>query len=119
MLKYLKLLALLLLCSTANAAVNSAQVNVLAYASTNVTTSAYITLVASSPVSVSKLEVCDTSGQILKIAVGASGSETDIVTTTVSGCIIVPIFLGSGVRLSIKAISATASTGFSVVSFVQ
>lgn len=113
------LLAALFTSTFANAAANSTQVNVLAYATTNVTTAAYVQLVAASPVAVSKLQICDTSGQILKIAIGSVGNETDVFTTTVSGCVIVPIFIGTGVRFSIKAISASATTGFSVVSFVQ
>ena len=112
-------LALLTFSHRVFATANNTQVNVLAYASTNVSTSAYVQLVASSPISVSRLEVCDTSGQSLKIALGALGSETDILSTTVSGCVVIQIFIPLGTRLSIRAINASATTGFNIVSFIQ
>ncbi len=101
------------------AAANTARVNVLAYASTNVTTSSYVELVASSPITVSKLQICDTSTKLLKIATGAAGSETDICTVQVSGCVVVPYFITSGTRLSIKAIDASATTGYNTLSFLN
>jgi len=91
--------------------------NILAYATTNVTTSAYVTLVASTS-SCSKLQITDTSGQLLKLATGIAGSEVDICTCTVSGSVIVPIYIPAGQRLSIKAVSASATTGFNAVSFL-
>lgn len=91
-------------------------VNTLAYASTNVTTSAYVVLWASIPASASKLQICDNSGHILKIAKGATGSEVDICTVQLSGCVIVPIYLPIGTQLSIKAVDAIATTGFNTVS---
>lgn len=113
------LLGFLFFSSAALGAANTTQVNVLSYSSTNVTTSAYVALVASTPISVSKLEVCDTSGKILKIASGQSGSELDLFSVQVSGCIVVPYYLPAGSRLSIKAIDATASSGYNVLSFLN
>lgn len=91
--------------------------NILSYASTNVTTSAYVTLVSSTPAT-SKLEITDTSGQLLKFAIGAAGSEIDICTCAVSGTVIVPFYIPEGQRLSIKAVNATANTGYNAVSFL-
>lgn len=96
-----------------------ANVYVLSYASTNVTTAAYVTLVASTPNSVSKILITDTSGQLLKIAVGDAGSEVDLFSVPVSGSLVIPTYLANGQRLSIKAISATASTGYNVVSLLN
>lgn len=94
----------------------ASNLNVFAYASTNVTTGAYVVLWKSLPNSVSNIQVCDTSGHLLKIATGASGSESDIISTTVSGCVSLPIYLPAGTQLSIRAIDASATTGFNVVS---
>lgn len=94
-------------------------VSSLSYSSTNVTTSAYVTLVASTPITVSRLQICDTSGKVLKLATGDSGSEADLCTVQVSGCVIVPVYLIQGIRLSIKAIDASATTGYNTVSFLQ
>lgn len=92
-------------------------INVLAYATTNVTTSAYVTLVASIP-ACSKIQILDTSGKILKLAIGAAGSEIDICTCPVTGSIVVPTYIPAGQRLSIKAIDASATTGYNAVSFL-
>lgn len=92
-------------------------VNILSYASTNVTTSAYVTLVASTPSS-SKLQITDTSGQLLKFAIGAAGSEVDVCTCAVSGTVIVPFYIPAGQRLSIRAVNASATTGYNAVSFL-
>lgn len=111
-------LFLAILSSPLFAAANTAQVNVLSYASTNVTTSAYVELVASSPISVSKLQVCDTSTKLLKIATGSAGSETDRFTVQVSGCVVVPYYFAPATRFSIKAVDASATTGYNTLSFI-
>lgn len=117
-LNFLVTLCLALFAAPLFAAANTAQVNVLSYASTNVTTSAYVELVASSPISVSKLQICDTSTKLLKIASGAAGSETDRFTVQVSGCVVVPYFFVAGTRFSIKAVDASATTGYDALSFI-
>jgi hypothetical protein len=93
-------------------------VNSYSYASVNVTTSAYTVLWSSIPVSTSKIEVCDSSGKLLKIATGATGSEVDVFTVFVSGCVIIPIYLTIGTKLSIKAIDANATSGYNLMSLL-
>lgn len=98
----------------------SSNVSSLSYSSTNVGTSAYVTLVASTPINTSQLLICDTSGKILKIASGAANSEVDLFTVPVSSCMLFPLapVLPSGTRLSIKAIDASATSGYNTVSFL-
>lgn len=96
-----------------------AQLYVYSYGSGSVTTSAYTTLVTSTPITVSKLQVTDTSGQLLKIAVGNPGSEVDIFCAPVSGSQIINYYLQAGQRLSIKAISNTASSGYNAIAFLN
>ncbi len=98
----------------------ASNVSSLSYSATNVTTSAYVTLVASSPIAVVHLIICDSSGQILKLAKGSAGNEVDLFTVPVNSCFEYSLdtLLGSGTRLSLKAISATASSGYSSVSFL-
>jgi hypothetical protein len=108
---------------TALGSVDSSRVSVLNYATTNVTTSAYVTLVGSTPITVSKLVICDTSGQFLKIATGSAGNEVDIfafgVDPLVSGCFVLPYYLKAGTRLSIKSVTASATSGVNTLSFIQ
>lgn len=112
------LAGLLLLVASPAFAVVSGNISTLAYATTNVTTSAYVVLVTSLPISASHVLVCDTSTKLVKIAVGATGSEYDIFTAPISGCATIgPKYLKAGIQLSIKAIDANATTGFNTLSF--
>ena len=92
-------------------------VNVFSYAGTNVTTSAYVTLVASTPYNVSKFQMCDTSTKILKFATGSAGNEVDLWTNTVSGCVLIPVAISAGSRIAVEAVDATASSGYNTLSF--
>lgn len=112
----LVLLASLLLSVSAFAG----NVSSFSYSSINVTTSAYVTLVSSTSIPNTQIIVCDNSGHILKIASGAPGSEVDLFTVALNACI--DIQLGTAIpassRLSIRAIDATANSGFNTVSFI-
>lgn len=98
-------------------------VNSISYSSTNVTTGAYVTLVASTSIPVNQILLTDTSAALLKLAIGAAGTEVDLFQMPVSGSIVVPVLAVSeipvGSRLSLKAISANATTGFGVVTLLS
>lgn len=100
-------------------------INVRSYATTNATTSAYSTLVASVPVSVGQLMICDTSTKVLKIATGESGSEVDLIAFTAGDsfggfrCIVVSTYIAKGTRLSIRAIDGNATTGYNLLSYLR
>ena len=82
------------------------------YSSTNVTTSAYVQLLAATPnVPVNTLEIFDSSGQTLVIATGASGSEVDAFYVFPGGNGPTRVSIPPNTRLSIKAVTATASSG--------
>ena len=93
--------------------VSAGLVSFNAYATTNVTTGAYVTFIASTSLATSTIFVCDTSGKFIKMATGAAGSESDLIGLPVSGCAtvetgkIIPI----GTRISLKALDASATTG--------
>lgn len=107
---------LLALCLISQSVWASSYVNVYSYSGGNVTTSAYTSVWSSTPISAGHLEICDTSGHILYVAIGASGSQQNIFSTVVSGCIIVPTFVPAGSQVWLKAIDANATTGYSVIS---
>lgn len=99
----------------------------LLYASNNVSSASYVTIVASSPIYVSKLQLCDTSATStigvvgMKLAVGSAGHEVDLFSMPYAGCQVVPLtpILPAGTRLSLKAITNTSATsGFATVSFL-
>jgi len=113
-----KILSVLVFFSSLTASAVSSQVNVYSYSSGNVSTSAYTVLVASTPVSAGSLEICDTSTHLLKIATGKTGSELDVATVAVSGCVVIPIYIPIGTQLNIKAIDASATTGFNTIAYL-
>ncbi len=99
-------------------AVDTSHVVITNYSLTNVITSAYLQVVASSP-SAAKLQILDTSGKIVKIAIGAPGSEVDFCVCPVSGMVIIPnSYIAPNSSISLKAIDASATTGYNTLSFI-
>lgn len=87
------------------------------YTSTNVTTSAWVQLVASSGNAINEIEVFDSSGQTLEIGTGGSGSEVRLIIVFPGGNGRVPVSIPISTRISIRAISATANAGESDINF--
>ena len=82
------------------------------YSATNVTTAAYVQLVASSTSAVNKIEIFDSSGEALILAVGGAGSEVDQLYIFPGGNGAVDLAIPASSRISVKAKTATASSGF-------
>lgn len=87
------------------------------YSSTPVTTAAYQQLLASTSAAVNEVEIFDSSGETLVLATGALGVEVDQAFVFPGGNGRIPLAIGSGVRVSIKAVSATASAGEVAINF--
>lgn len=81
------------------------------YSSVNVTTAAYVQLVASLTSATKEIEIFDSSGQTLVLAVGAAASEVDQINIFPGGNGRVKLAIPAASRISIKAVSATASVG--------
>jgi hypothetical protein len=81
------------------------------YTVTPVTTAAYTQLIASTASAYSAIEIFDSSGQTLKLAIGAAASEVDQFIIFPGGNGRIPFTLATGQRISIKALSATANVG--------
>lgn len=89
------------------------------YSSSNVTTSAYVELVASTSDVINQLDVFDSSGRTLVFAVGGSGSEVDQFNIVPGGNGVVPLRIPAGSRISVKAVSGTANSGELDISFFK
>ena len=92
-----------------------------ACASTNITNSAYVALIASTPIPCSKMAICNTSAQPITVAIGAAGSEVDLVTVGPALALVIDIGLNicpAGSRVALESAGATASTGFVSVSLI-
>jgi hypothetical protein len=81
------------------------------YTVTAVTTGAYVQLVASTTAACNQIQVFDSSGQTMALATGGAGSEVIQCYIFPGGNGPIPLAIASGVRVSVKAISATASVG--------
>jgi hypothetical protein len=89
------------------------------YTGTPVTTSAYTQLSSSMPQECWAYDAFDSSGQVLKLAVGASGSEVDLPSRIYPGGTdgMMPLRIVAGQRVSIKAVDGNASVGQLVLNF--
>ena len=81
------------------------------YSSTNVTTAAYVQLIASTSGITNVIETFDSSGQTLEIAFGAPGSEVNQFLIFPGGNGRATVRIPASTRVSIRAVSATASSG--------
>lgn len=85
------------------------------YDTVGVTTAAYTELVASTSGTIEKLRIFDSSGEIMILATGAAASETDVLYIEPGGPGDIELSIPSGTRLSVKALSANATTGDLVI----
>jgi hypothetical protein len=88
------------------------------YSSTNITTSAYVQLVASTTNTINSVYIFDSSGQAMIFAIGGSGSEVAQIYVPPGGGNF-PIQIASGTRIAYKALSANATAGYLIMSFLK
>ncbi len=82
------------------------------YSSTNVTTGAWVQLIASTAATINSITVFDSCGGTLELGTGAGGAETRKMIIPPGGLDgVIPLAIPSGTRLAVKAISATCSSG--------
>jgi hypothetical protein len=84
---------------------------------TNVTTAAWVTLTAATTKACAAVEIFNPSGSTMQIALGGSGSEVAEPYSILPGGsgIFLPWEIAKAVRISLKAVDTTASTGYFVV----
>jgi hypothetical protein len=87
------------------------------YSTLSVSTASYTQLIASTAAAYSAIEIFDSSGETLKIAIGAAGSEVDQFLIFPGGNGRLPYTIASGSRISIRAVSNTASVGEICINF--
>lgn len=82
------------------------------YSSTNVTTGAWVQIIASTAAVINAFTLFDSSGQTLELGTGGVGVETRQLIIPPGGIDgLVPLAIPAATRVSLRAISGTASTG--------
>lgn len=83
------------------------------YVTNPVTTAAWVQMVASSDQPCSAIEIFDSSGSIVEIAIGAAAAEVAIPYNIPPGgsVIFLPIEIAKGSRISLRALDVNATTG--------
>lgn len=89
-----------------------------AYASSNITTTAYVPLVASTANPVNTIHIFDSSGQAMILATGPSGSEVDQIYVPPGGDTFT-LYIPVGTRIAYKALTADATAGYLLMDFLQ
>jgi len=88
---------------------------VTTYSSTNVTSAAYVQLVASTTSAINMIEIFDSSGVALYFATGAAASEVNQFVIYPGGNGQVPFAIAASTRLSVKAVSTSATSGTGII----
>jgi hypothetical protein len=86
------------------------------YSSTNITTSAYTQLVASTTSAANAVDIFDSSGQGMILATGTAGSET-IVAYVPPGGASYQVAIPASTRVAYKALTANATSGYLLINF--
>jgi hypothetical protein len=117
----MKFLLALLFCFSAIADERSKPLTTsrIDYTVTNVTTGAWVEVYPALPQPVNRIEIFDSSGRTMEIGFGPSGGETRLVIVFPGGNGPVPVDLPNNARISIRAVSATASSGEIDLNFYQ
>lgn len=82
------------------------------YSSVNVTTGAWVQLIASTAATINGITLFDSCGQTLELGTGAAASETRRLIIPPGGIDgFIPLAIASGTRVSIRAISGNCTSG--------
>ena len=90
----------------------------LDYSGTNVTSAAYVTLQADTgATAIRQVNIFDSSGYTIYLAFGAAASEVNKIMICPGGPGQIPLSIPANTRLSLKAVSTSATAGEIVISF--
>lgn len=90
--------------------------------STSVTSSAYVTLQAATAANCNSIQISNSGAQPILLATGSAGNEVNtgiVIAPSSGGQWLIPIEIAKGVRLSLKSMNATQSSGIVSIGFFQ
>jgi hypothetical protein len=86
------------------------------YSSVNVTTAAYVQIIAATAAEVTSIYIADTSGSFMILALGAALSEVDQIYLSPGFAGWIALRIAAGTRVSLKALDANATAGRFIMS---
>lgn len=90
------------------------------FATTNASSASYTQLVASLNLNSGFAQISNSSTSTIKLAVGPTGSEGDVIYIPPSSvCPVVGLLLPKGGKLSMRAVDATASSGKLIINLFR
>lgn len=81
------------------------------YSSVNVTTAAWVELIASTAAETNMVEIFDSSGSVLELGTGGAGAEVRKIFIMPGGNGKIPLDIAAGTRIALKAVDTNATTG--------
>lgn len=87
------------------------------YSSTNVTTSAYVQLVASTSSACTAVEIYNQCASSIYLATGATASEVNQLIIPPGGNGLVPIAIAASTRIAVKAVDVSATSGSLIINY--
>jgi hypothetical protein len=88
------------------------------YSSTNVTTGAWVQLIASTAAAINELSIWDSCGEVLELGTGAAAAEARVLLIPPGG-IDAPLRIAASTRVSIRAVSGNCTLGQLVMTGLQ
>lgn len=89
------------------------------YESTPVDTTTWQEIVAALAAAAVKLQIFDSSGELMELGIGAAAAETRKLLITPGGNGLIDVQIPAGTRLSVRAVSAAASVGFLAINVIE
>lgn len=87
------------------------------YSTTNVTTSGYVQIIASTSAATNSIYIFDSSGQAMILALGGAGVEVNTLYIPPGGENF-SLKIPAGTRISLRALTATANSGYFLISLL-
>lgn len=93
---------------------------ILDTSSTNVTSAAWVTFIASVSKAASGILLHNPGSQPIKIGIGAAAAETELgIVIPIGVSILIPVEIAKGARVSLRSMGATQSSGIITASLFQ
>ncbi len=102
----------------ASAGLSKADFAINTNSSTNITSAAYVQLIASTAAAAKQVYIFEGFGTSMKLAFGGAGAEVDQIYVDPGGPGLIPLAVPAGTRVSVKSVATTANTGEFIINLL-